>query len=373
MTMKKIALFAAFALAAAVLVMGCEKSYKKANPDEVAKAEKAAQVQKTAEELKAKQEAEAAKAGPPIEQHSPATDPDCWGKADPQAPPKTFAVGAWNVEITENYKLRVVNADPAKPLTLGAVTDIKTAIEANLKNLAYFIDEFKKAGVSAIVISGDLAEKLDEYKTVLDVFGQSGILTLFIIGNRDKKEDFTAAANELGAKYPNLINMNRIRLADLGAATIVSLPGYYDPNYIHNPPGCPYNPIHLGDVKKLVEGAKNPVVLVSHGPPRGMGKDAIDQAVEAGNVGDPKMAWLIGEAKIPFGIFGNIHEAGGKAVGADMQNVVKPDVPSDKLYLNPGPADSDPWNMNDGSRSKGMAGLFKLEGGKASYKILRVK
>jgi hypothetical protein len=42
------------------------------------------------------------------------------------------------------------------------------------------------------------------------------------------------------------------------------------------------------------------------------------------------------------------------------------------LFLNPGPADTSPWEMNDRSTSRGMATVFRLEADRASYKLLRL-
>jgi hypothetical protein len=43
----------------------------------------------------------------------------------------------------------------------------------------------------------------------------------------------------------------------------------------------------------------------------------------------------------------------------------------DSLYVNPGPGDTDPWPMNDGSVSTGMCGMLTVQGDTAAYKIFR--
>jgi len=363
-----ILLVAALAMIATAFA-GCEKSYRQKSTDKVETAEKKVEDAKKEADEKAKE---------PDKKPAPAKtaavdDVDCWGVEDAKAAPVAFEANGQKYEITNGYFLKAVGAAADKPLVIGVVTDIKTNIESNMKNLEGFFADFKKAGVSAVFATGDVAEDYDKLKSLFEFFGKKGLPTFAIVGNRDKKADFVKAISEVNAKYNNVINMNRIRVVDLGAATFVSLPGYYDTNFIHHGPGCAYKQTHVDKVKELVGKAKNPVVLVSHGPPRGVGKDAIDNAVEAGNVGDPKLTKLVADARIPFGLFGNIHEAGGKAVGPDFKTVLAEGQSFQQLYLNPGPSDSDPWKMNDGSISRGMAGIVTFKDGKASYQILRVK
>ncbi|MEO1175453.1 MAG: hypothetical protein AAFX94_25880, partial [Myxococcota bacterium] len=61
-----------------------------------------------------------------------------------------------------------------------------------------------------------------------------------------------------------------------------------------------------------------PVVLVSHGPPRGDGNKSIDVISDRTNVGDEAMRSFINGADIKYGIFGHILESGGRAVGGDI-------------------------------------------------------
>ena len=364
---------AATALLASAFV-GCDSSYRDKQADKVKKVEgkKKSEAKKAAKEKKKaeKAAAEAAKPKPPVK--TAVDDINCWGKQDTAATIGAFEVGGVKYSLKDGYKISS-EPDLSKPLVLGLLSDLKSNIPENIKNINYFFEEFKKAGVSAVVVSGDTSEKYDMLKPMFELLAQQGYLTMVVIGNRESKEDYVKAIGEVQAKYKNLIDLNRIRSVELGVATIVSMPGYYDPNFIHFSPGCAYTATHIDVVKKLVSEATTPVVLVSHGPPRGVGPDAIDNAVEAGNVGDPQLAKLIAEAKIPFGIFGNIHEAGGKAVGADMTKVLEQGKMHKNLYLNTGPGDSDPWKMNDGTISRGLAAIMTIKAGEASYKAIRAK
>jgi len=364
----------------ASMAMGCESSYKAKKPEAVKAAEKVQKDEKKAAEETAKK-AEAAKVAKAEAKttNTAADDVSCWGKDDPKASIKAIDIDGQKFNLINNYRLEAAKPDLTKPLVIGVLTDIKNNIASNMKNLEGFYAEFKKAGVNAVVVSGDTAEKYAMLKPLFEFFGKKGLLTMVIIGNREAKNDYAMAISEAAKKYPNLINLNTIRSVDLGAMTFVSMPGYYDANYIHNGPGCAYTATHVDATKKLVLQSKDPVALISHGPPRGVGKNAIDNAIEAGNVGDPRLTQLIKETGINLGFFGNIHEAGGKAVsGGEYNKALEQNKDYSNLYIHPGPADSDPWKMNDGTISRGMAGIVTVkvsEKGEVSaqYRILKAK
>jgi Icc-related predicted phosphoesterase len=363
----------AVVLVSAVWATGCEKSYKDKEPAKIEKAEdQAAKAAKEAEEAKKAAEEAAAKAAAGEVAKTAADDAACFGAEDPNAPVLTFEAKGVKYEIKNNFRLFAQGVEDAKPLTIGVLTDLKTDIPKNIINLKWFYSEFAKANVDVVVVTGDVAEEYDALKKIFSYMGEQGYLTLVIMGNRDKKDEFNRALNDVQGKYKNLVNMNHVRFADLGPATVLSLPGYYDANYIHHRPGCEYGQMQVDLVAKLAGETTDPTILISHGPMRGEGATALDSATEAGNVGDPNMAAMILKAQIPFGIFGNIHEAGGKGVGRDFKTVVPQGAFVQSLYLNPGPADSDPWNMNDETISRGMAGVFSLKDKQASYKILRI-
>jgi len=167
--------------------------------------------------------------------------------------------------------------------------------------------------------------------------------------------------------------MNKVRHVAFDDADLLSLPGYHDRRYIHCASGCQYFKQDVAALKPLASEAKSPVVLLSHGPPKGSAPTAVDQATEAGNVGDSNLNALILEANIPFGVFANIKEAGGRATDLDGTNVIREETLADKLYLNPGPADAIAWAMNDGTQSVGMAAVLRIEGKQAKYKVFRAK
>jgi hypothetical protein len=152
------------------------------------------------------------------------------------------------------------------------------------------------------------------------------------------------------------------------------LPGYHDANYIKSTTGCRYFQTTIDEVVREAKEAKVPVALVSHGPPHGNGNQALDFAGAAGNVGDEAIAKAIAEAKIPFAFASNIKEAGGRATSdAAGTELVKEGTASKSLFINPGPADTFGWEMNDGTKSVDMAAVFKLKGAEGQWKSFRMK
>ncbi len=352
--------------ASGVIFAGCEKSYKD---------KKTAEVKETENKIEKEKKDAFDKANKPVETEAKKIETaanECHGPIGLTGEKKELTLEGKKYSV-QGHLIKLETADEDDEYSFGVITDIKDGIPTTMENLKKFYAEFAKENVDAILVTGDSSESYESLKTVFTFLGQQKLPTFIIMGNREKKENYVKAINEMMKLYPNLFNMNVLRRFDGDDVDLISLAGYYDENYIHNPPGCLYGKAQIDEVAKLAKECDSPAAIISHGPPRGVGKDAIDHAVEAGNVGDPEMAKVIAAAEISFGTFGNIHEAGGRAVGADMKTVLAEGKFFDKLYLNPGPASSDPWNMNDGKVSNGMAGIFKIKAGKAMYKIIRVK
>jgi len=82
---------------------------------------------------------------------------------------------------------------------------------------------------------------------------------------------------------------------------------------------------------------------------------------------------VLQQAKIQFGVFGHILESGGRATDLAGKKQVKPNTLSAELFVNPGPAFADPWPLNGGAVSHGMAALLTLRNGKAEWLPLAQK
>jgi hypothetical protein len=79
----------------------------------------------------------------------------------------------------------------------------------------------------------------------------------------------------------------------------------------------------------------------------------------------------IAEAKIRFGVFGHILEAGGRATDLEGKKPVKAGQAVPALYVNPGPAFADPWSLNSGGVSRGMAAILIIKGGKGEWQQVK--
>jgi Icc-related predicted phosphoesterase len=271
------------------------------------------------------------------------------------------------------YELTVLSKDADDQAVLGLVSDIKDATEQTLRNLRHFIGEFKKRGADALIAAGDLAEEAPDIRNVVLTLAESELPTFVIIGNREGIRDYEAAVSAVAQTKKNLFDLNKIRYVGGDDFDLVSLPGYHNANHVRAKDGCAYTREDLADVPRIAARAVNPVVLVSHGPPRGTAKTSLDWTDTETNVGDPRLAWVIQTSGIPFGVFGNVMEAGGSGVSSDFNTPIPPGTWADRLYVNVGSASSFPWKLNNGEVSTGMAMVLRIKGKKGSFEVLRAK
>ena len=299
------------------------------------------------------------------------SDPDCVGRIDLSVPSE-LTIGGRKAELN-GYKLTFADEgkDPDSVAVFGVIGNINEDSGENLVNLKKYLEFFKAEGAEAIIVAGDTGESRASIERALTPLAATGLPLFVAIGNRECRADFNDALTALQKSFPNVVNLNKVRHVAYDDVDLLSLPGYHDRRYIHCPTGCQYFKQDVAALKQLAGEAKNPVVLVSHGPPKGSASTALDQATEAGNVGDSNLNALVLEANIPFGVFCNIKESGGRATDLDGTNVIREDTLADKLYLNPGPADAIAWAMNDGTQSVGMAAVMRIEGKQARYKVFR--
>ena len=295
-------------------------------------------------------------------------DADCMGKVV-DGPAQTHE---WNGITWEQKGSTVSWTAPARDaVKIGAVTDIKESSEDNLANLKAFVDWFKTQKVDLIVVDGDTGTTKEGIASAITVLAGAGVPVFVTIGNGEGREAYKAAMESTRAALANVFDLVNVRLVHTPQADLVSLPGYFDASYLHAKDGCAYYPSDIEATRAIVKSAKAPVVIVSHGGPLQSGPQAVDRTTEDKHVGDPLLAKLIKEEKVPFGIFGNVHEAGGHATDVDGNALIAEKTPAEALYLNPGPSDAVGWIMNDKSESVGMASVLTVSGGKASYEMFR--
>ncbi|MFC1610523.1 metallophosphoesterase [Myxococcota bacterium] len=298
---------------------------------------------------------------------------NCPGPFDTLTKSRHVSLSGKTYEHT-GYRMVVKNPDADSVTKIGVVSAIKDVTEGTKKNLADAIAWFKKEKVEWVVANGDLALEEFDLEEVLDLLGEGGLPVLIVLGNSESKGSFARTYKDRMKKYPNLINGVLIRQVVADDVEFWTMPGYFDRRFAHAGAACAYKEDDVEALRENVKpGGKAPVVLVSHGPPHGKGKQALDWVTVGENVGDESMNDLIKKANISFGLFGHILEAGGTGVGNDMKTPIKPDKEVNALYVNAGSLSGDPWGMNDGSTSYGMAILVTIDGTTAKYAVKRYK
>ena len=258
-------------------------------------------------------------------------------------------------------------------IRIGALAGLKDAGEENVTHLRKLVAELVRRGAEALVADGDVGDNLEEQQTLLGVLTETGLPVVVAAGNREVRSELDAAENELRKKGAKLWDLSHVRMVDVGDALLVGLPGTFDRRLLHADGACIYGQRDIDALATFLDRlpAKDPpAVLVMAVPPRGRDKSALD-ATEAQNVGDPRILPLLTRRRAPFGIFGEVWEAGGRAIDGSS-NPVPPGTPSEQLYLNPGAADRTEWPMIDGTRVAGQAALLTIQGRKATMDVVRV-
>jgi Icc-related predicted phosphoesterase/predicted component of type VI protein secretion system len=309
---------------------------------------------------------------PPATPPEPLADKECAAPVDP-GPAVELKFGA-RVGKQTGARLAFSDADADGSLTFGVLGPVNEDSGLNMLALKKFVKFFQDEKADAIIVTGDVGEVASGIARVLEELGSTQLPVFVVIGNRECRAEYTDGVTAAKAKFPNVVNLNEVRVVEFPELTLVSLPGYHDPNYINCRTGCQYLKSTVADVVRVAKEAKTPVALIAHGPPRGTSNQSLDFAGAGGNVGDEAITKAIVDGNISFGFFSNIKEAGGRATkNPEGSELLKEGEASKSLYLNPGPADTMGWDMNDSTKSVGMAAVFTFKDGAGSFKMLRLK
>ncbi|MCC6810732.1 MAG: metallophosphoesterase [Deltaproteobacteria bacterium] len=298
---------------------------------------------------------------------------DCVGPFESTIAPEELTLAGKTYRLSGS-QLSITSPDQDDEVKFGVMSSIKDYSEETQANLKAFLAWFKQEKVEWLVLNGDVAGDEEEFEDILNLVGETGIPALVSIGNFESRGSYFRVVSAASKKFPTIIDQNLVRVIEADDVTILSMPGYYDRKFLHTGSGCLYKP---EDVTKLLDVAEKlpaPKLLVSHGPPKGVGPKSIDVISDGkANVGDPAMTRLIKLGNIAFGIFGHILESSGRGVGADLATPVAQDAWSQKLYINAGNANALPWELLDGTTMVGSASVFHVKGQKAKFKhkILR--
>jgi len=292
----------------------------------------------------------------------------CTGDGKKLDAPVELSIGGRSYAF-DGDTLGLKGADPDGVVSLGVLGAIKDFSGETRKALDFYLDKFAEQKVDAIILAGDLAATEFEITQVVLYCAKRGLLTLALIGNTEGRTAFNRALLNVMKVAPNAVNFDFVRRVDLGGAVLISLPGYVDRKFVHQSGGCSYKPRDVDAMSAYTKDTQVPKVLVSHGPPAGKDKNGLDTAVEAGNVGDARMAGFMQDNQVHYGLFGHILEAGGRALDADGKPVAA-GVWVDQAYLNVGSANPLPWQLNSGKLSCGMGAVMQFKDGKGKYTFI---
>ncbi|MHB8877886.1 MAG: metallophosphoesterase family protein, partial [Myxococcaceae bacterium] len=268
-------------------------------------------------------------------------------------------------------RVRKPGAPSRGPVKVGVLSGIKDLEPETREALLGFFAELKKQQVQAVLIGGDTAEEPGDLEKVYGfLVEQTDLPLLAIAGNSERGGAHNYAIQKARAGHPNLLNMDIVRRFDGEGFDVVALGGYYDKKFMRMAGGCAYGAADVATVGAAAKECDDPVIFLAHGPPRQRGQAAIDYVPEAGNVGDLELTEVIKAAGIPFGVFGHILEAGGKATDLGGAPLAEKKLHK-ALYLNPGSANPLPWKLNSGQTSHGLAAVLTVEGKQARYELLR--
>lgn len=342
---------ASLLLSLMIAVAGCPK--QGTGPDTVDPSEQSARAQAGAEEAAEARE----------------VDPLC--AASPSSGPPSDA-GLPGLQATRSgTTLSFPETGDDGPLVFGVLGPINEASGRNRIALERYRAFFEAEGVDAVIVTGDAGEVAEGIAQVLGELTRLGRPVFTIIGNRECASVYDEGVRAAQEASPLVVNLNAIREVRFPQATLISIPGHDDPDFITCESGCRFDGTTVDEAIALARNAPSPAVLVAHGPPRGQGSQALDFANTGANVGSEEIRRALDEGGFAFGVFSNIKEAGARATDSTGTTIIPEGQASQALFLNPGPADMTSWSMNDGKPNHGFAAILSIEDGAGTWKLYR--
>jgi Icc-related predicted phosphoesterase len=230
----------------------------------------------------------------------------------------------------------------AGQIKIGVMADL----HAHKKNSEFFANQLDQECVDVYFLAGDLSHSLGDYEGAKDDFNEiisvvepvaaTGKLVLAVPGNHEQTQTYASALEHLTSKYPNVVDMNTVPVADLDGLTIVALGGSVNPRfcvqkgYLRSREDFE----ELGALVKQYQGDK-PLLVATHIPQKYSTKRGLDVIDHGGsNVGGEELARVRRAMDSKFGVSGHIHEAYG-LITPDEEPVNEGEF-TDRLDFNPG-------------------------------------
>lgn len=272
----------------------------------------------------------------------------------------------------EGNRVTELSTDEDNEVAYGVLADPHGEYET----VRALVQKFQQRKVNGILVAGDLAQHFrnkhsdeEEIRKVLEELAKSNLPVYIVPGNHDMKQEYGSALADL-ARFPNLIDLSKIRVVDGDDADIISCPmmdDHFSMDYADGFIGS------CADLGRLAQRTNDVKILLSHRPPLGSGANGIDYVPSIRkNVGDDQ---LLGDMKrygVKIGVFGHIHEAGGRATTLDGRTI-PPREYSAELLLNPGPASFWEFMLATGTATSGSGGILTIQGDKAKYEVVELQ
>ncbi len=283
--------------------------------------------------------------------------------------PKTINLKGVEYQIQDGVISQAARGDGQ--IKLGVMADL----HAHQGNSQYFADQLNKEGVDVYFLAGDLSHSFGDYEGAKDDYNEilnvvepvaaTGKLVLAIPGNHEQRKTYTKALEYLMSKYPNVIDMEKVPVADLDDLTIIALGGNDNPRF-NVPEGYLLEREdfeRIGELSKKYQGDK-PLLVATHVPQRyqtNNGLDVVDNGMNVGAVDLTRVRKAIGSK---FALSGHIHEAFG-IISPDEQPIKQGEL-SDRLDFNPGAV----YDHLQRPNLKPAAGILEFKEDKAKAYIL---
>ncbi len=258
------------------------------------------------------------------------------------------------------YNMMKINAQYHR---IGLLSDI----HGDKENAIYFLQRFREKKVDAVIVTGDIADRSqwivsDVGEEIILLLGESGFTTYILPGNHDQRIFYENAMESQTKKYQNLHDLLQKRRIDTKGIDFISNPSGNGKSYWFSG----YYTADYSELEQLITTFPHddPLVLVSHQPPRCDGEYGVDYTLEKKNEGNAELDRIMKKYKILFSFSGHIHSGAGGC--DDGGKYVSERISSSTLRLNPGAVIKHKTKNGE----KTSAAIVTVQGKKMMYELL---